>query len=126
MTLVINVVAAYLHSPIGVAIASRYVTLGAAEVVFCISQPTNLVNRVSFQTRYGVVVRTLTTARRVAAGDRVTVAIDDGIWESIRAIIAAATPVPAVNKVDYPHTCPRCKAPAYIRGNNTVDCSAGC
>lgn len=26
----------------------------------------------------------------------------------------------------YPHDCPHCKAPAYIRGNNTVDCTAKC
>ena len=26
----------------------------------------------------------------------------------------------------YPHICPYCKAPAYIGGNNVVDCSRGC
>lgn len=26
----------------------------------------------------------------------------------------------------YPHTCPRCKKAAYIRFNNTIDCSANC
>ncbi len=43
-------------------------------------------------------------------------------------ILAAALGVPAPPEKDphFPHECPRCHGPAYVGGNNNVDCKRGC